>query len=94
MKICRIIPMSIPPTVLAPSVEFPLAPTPLANISGRSPTIIASEVIKIGRRRATAPRIALHVIDIPVRRRSRANSTMRMAFFAKRPMSMIRAICI
>ena len=41
-----------------PSVRLPLAPAPEANISGSRPTIIANDVIKIGRRRAAAPNTA------------------------------------
>ena len=53
-----------------------------------------NDVIRIGRRRAAAPKTAAHVILIPIRRRSRANSTISMAFFANKPTNMIKAICI
>lgn len=48
----------------------------------------------IGRRRAAAPNTAAQVILIPILRRSRANSTIKMAFLANRPINMMRAICI
>ena len=53
-----------------------------------------SEVIRMGRRRAAAPNTAAHVMLIPILRRSKANSTIRMAFLANRPISMINAICM
>ena len=77
-----------------PSVRLPLAPAPDAIINGIKPTIMASDVIKIGRKRAAAPSTAAHVILIPILRRSRANSIIKMAFFANRPINMINAICI
>ncbi len=52
IKICRIIPINIPPMAEVPSVRLPLAPAPDASINGIKPTIMASDVIKIGRRRA------------------------------------------
>ena len=55
--------------------------------------IMAMEVIKIGRKRAAAPWREAAVMLIPIFRRSSANSTMRMAFFARRPMSMMSEIC-
>ena len=93
MKIWQIMPMNIPPTAAVPKARLPLAPTPIASINGISPTTMASEVIKIGRRRAPAPKTAAQVILIPILRRSRANSTIKMAFLAKSPINMIKAIC-
>ena len=43
---------------------------------------------------SAAPSTAAHVILIPILRRSRANSIIKMAFFANRPINMINAICI
>ena len=94
MKIWQIIPINIPPMAPVPSVLLPLAPTPLANISGNRPITMASEVIRIGRRRADAPSTAAETMLMPDWRRSRANSVIRMAFLANRPISMIRAICM
>lgn len=48
------VPSSIPPTVPTPTDMFPLAPTPLANISGSIPNTMVSEVMSMGRRRALA----------------------------------------
>ena len=86
--------MNIPPIAAVPNVRLPCAPTPNANIIGNNPTTIANEVIKIGRKRAAAPNTAAHVILIPIRRRSKANSTIKIAFFANKPTNMIKAICI
>ena len=55
--------------------------------------IIANEVIRIGRRRAAAPETAAEAIDMPLSRRASANCTIRIAFLANRPISMISAIC-
>ena len=46
--------MNIPPTVPTPMEMFPLAPTPLANMSGSIPKIIVRDVIRIGLSRALA----------------------------------------
>ena len=92
-NIWHIIPINIPPMAVAPSERLPLAPTPRANIIGSRPIIMASEVIRIGRRRAAAPRTAAHVMLMPILRRSSANSTIRMAFLARSPINMIIAIC-
>ena len=43
---------------------------------------------------AEAPSTADHEMAIPVRRRSRANCTIRMAFLARSPISMMSAICM
>ena len=71
-----------------------LAPTPWANIKGSKPIIIAKEVIKIGRKRADAPDMAASLILMPVFLLSSANSVIKMAFFANKPINIIKAICI
>ena len=93
MSTWSIMPMSIPPIEPVPRARLPLAPAPVANIMGRRPMIMASEVMRMGRRRAVAPWMAALTTDMPVRRRSTANSTIRMAFLARRPISMMSAIC-
>ena len=94
MNIWNIIPINMPPTAAVPRERLPLAPTPKANIIGRRPIIIANDVMRIGRRRAPAPSTAAHVMLMPILRRSSANSTIRIAFFANRPISMISEICV
>jgi murein DD-endopeptidase MepM/ murein hydrolase activator NlpD len=44
--------------------------------------------------RAAAPKTADHETAMPKRRRSRANCTIRLAFLASRPMSMMSDICM
>ena len=73
---------------------MPLAPTPNENIIGNKPTIIAKEVIKIGRKRALAPKTAAQVMLIPILRRSKANSVIKIAFLANKPINIIKAICV
>ena len=87
------VPINIPPTVPTPIEMLPLAPTPLANISGSIPNIIVSEVMRIGRRRTFAADMAAIVMDIPSSRFCDAYSVRRMAVFASSPMSMSRPIC-
>ena len=83
----------MPPTAPVPSVLLPLAPTPDANIIGKSPNTRANDVMRIGRKRAPAPCMAAPTMDMPVRRRSNANSVIRIAFLAKSPINMINDIC-
>jgi len=52
----------------------------------------ANEVIKIGRRRKRAPSSAASSSGLPFSYSSFANSTIRIAFFAANPMSMIKPI--
>lgn len=93
IKIWNNIPINIPPMADVPSERLALAPTPNENIKGNRPIIMAKDVIKIGRRRAPAPSTAAQEMLIPIFRRSRANSTIKMAFLANRPINMISAIC-
>ena len=76
----------MPPTVPTPTEMLPLAPTPCANISGNMPKIIVSEVIKIGRKRIRDASMVASMRSPPLSCNSLANSTIRMAFFADRPM--------
>ncbi len=74
--------------------EFRLyAPAPVAVAIGRTPITNANEVIRIGRNRCRAASLAESMIDSPSRRwRSTPNSTIRIAFFVSRPISMTRPI--
>ena len=54
----------------------------------------ANEVIRIGRSLSQAPCNAACSIDSPCSRLSFANSTIRIAFFAASPTSMISPICV
>ncbi|MNC59873.1 hypothetical protein D3C75_1097110 [compost metagenome] len=69
------------------------APAPLARISGITPRMKANEVMMIGRKRNRAAASAASTGPLPFSISVRANSTIRMAFFAARPMSITRPIC-
>ena len=84
---------SMPPMTTVPRMRRDTAPAPLANHNGVEPRIKAKEVIRIGRKRIRAPVSAASTRDLPFSYSSRANSTMRIAFFAARPMSITRPIC-
>ena len=85
---------AIPPTTVVPIAFREAAPAPLAMTSGRQPTMNASEVITIGRIRSRAASIAACRTGMPRSTRTLANSTIRIAFFAAKPMSMTRPICM
>ena len=62
--------------------------------SGTQPRMNAKDVIRIGRSRSFAPSSAASTRPMPfLRARALANSTIRIAFFAARPISMTRPIC-
>ena len=88
------VPSSIPPIVPTPTDMFPLAPTPLANISGSIPNTMVSEVMSMGRRRALAAAMAAALIDMPWRRRADAYSVSSMAVLESSPMSMMSPVCM
>ena len=67
-------------------------PGPEANRRGSSPSMKASDVITIGRKRSLAAVRAACTASTPLSTSSLANSTMRMAFFATRPTSITRPI--
>ena len=70
------------------------APAPVAMASGRQPMMNAKLVMRIGRRRRPAASIAALTGSMPRSTRTFANSTMRIAFFAARPMIMMMPICM
>ncbi|MNC66514.1 hypothetical protein D3C76_1654670 [compost metagenome] len=69
-------------------------PAPLENTSGTTPMMNAMEVIRIGRRRRRLASIAACTMVRPCISSSRANSTIRIAFFADSPTSTIRPIWV
>src|SRR5690554_6384720 len=71
---------------------FPWAPIPVENTKGESPTTKAKDVIRIGRNLALAPSKAALFLQNPARRLCRANSTIRIAFLANSPISIINPI--
>ena len=68
------------------------APAPLASISGTTPRMNAKAVIKMGRNRSRADSSAASSMDMPSSCLALANSTIRIAFLAARPISMMRPI--
>ena len=71
----------IPPNTTVPMACWLAAPAPVATISGTTPRMKANEVITMGRNRRRVASTAASVMDMPSRScRSRANSTIRMAF--------------
>ncbi len=84
----------MPPNTVVPIDCRLAAPAPVANISGTTPRMKAKAVIRIGRRRSRR-RFHRRVDDRQalLARGALANSTIRMAFFAARPISMTKPIC-
>ena len=83
---------SIPPTTVDPSTRRETAPDPVAIASGTHPRMKAKAVIRIGRKRSFAASSAASMTGRPFSTSSLANSTIRIAFLAARPISMIRPI--
>ena len=84
---------SMPPMTVVPIICRATDPAPDAVHNGTQPRINAKEVIRIGRRRSLAPSSAASTRGLPFSYSSLANSTIRMAFLAARPMSITRPIC-
>ena len=70
-----------------PTALWLAAPAPRAMTRGMTPKMKVSAVIKIGRKRSLAAFTAESTILWPCAWRSRAYSTMRMAFLVARPIS-------
>ena len=84
-------PETIPPAAPILIEWFPKADGPVARIIGINPTTNANEVMIIGRKRNFAASNEDAKSDFPARRRWMAYSTIRMAFLANNPISMIKA---
>ena len=84
---------SIPPITVVPMICRATDPAPVAVHNGTHPSMNAKDVIKIGRKRSRAPWSAASARGFPLSYSSLANSTIRIAFFAARPMSMTSPIC-
>ena len=78
---------SMPLITTVPRMRREAAPAPVAIHSGRQPKMKANDVIRIGRSRTLAPSSAAVTASAPASRRALANSTIRIAFFAARPIS-------
>ena len=66
---------------------------PREKAIGTEPRIVASDVMRIGRKRSAAASLAASCQELPSSRRWLATSTMRMPFFVTKPMSTIEPIC-
>ena len=86
MKMPKKVAAIIPPITPIPMEFCAAAPAPVAIASGVTPRMNASEVIRIGRSRSRAASTAASTVDRPRVSRSRANSMIRIAFLAARPM--------
>jgi len=82
----------MPPITPVPIACWLFEAAPVAMASGTTPKMKASEVITIGRNRSVAASIAARTTEVPGFQRSRANSTIRIAFLAERPMIVISPI--
>ena len=82
----------MPPITPVPIACRALAPAPLEIASGNTPMMKANEVIRIGRKRSLAASITASRSGLPCWRSAMANSTIRIAFFAARPITVIRPI--
>ncbi|MNI37669.1 hypothetical protein D3C73_917710 [compost metagenome] len=69
-----------------------LAPAPVEIAIGMTPMMNANDVIRIGRKRRRAASMVASRRVLPAARCSTANSTIRIAFFAARPITVIRPI--
>jgi hypothetical protein len=83
----------MPPTTAVPSGRRDSPPAPRPSASGRMPKMVASVVMRIGRRRMRAAPTTASTSSMPRARRWFANSTTRIAFLVTSPISMMRPIC-
>ena len=93
IKIAMTVAASMPPITVVPRMCRELAPAPVDSTSGSTPRMKANAVMRIGRRRRRAPASAASTSDAPRSCSTLANSTMRIAFLAARPITMTRPIC-
>ena len=84
----------MPATTALPMDTRAPAPGPVATASGRQPRMNANEVIRIGRRRRRDASTAASTTPMPFSIFILAYSTIKIAFLAARPISIIKPICI
>ncbi len=82
----------MPPKTVTPIVFLDAAPAPVANASGNTPRINARDVMMIGRKRSRTASSVDCISSSPRSTLILANSTIRMAFFADKPISVINPI--
>ena len=81
----RTVAESIPPITQIPISLRPAAPAPVLMASGSTPSMNANDVINIGRKRMRDASITDSDKRCPLSYNSLANSTIRIAFLAERP---------
>src|ERR1700712_3723342 len=89
----RLVAASIPPKTVQPIVLRATELAPVAKANGITPNIKAMDVIKIGRNRNFTESNVAAIIGMPLSTLSFANSTIKMAFFADKPINVIKPIC-
>ena len=80
---------NIPPTTVVPIICLLALPAPELRAKGKVPTINAKEVITMGLNLKLAASIVASKSYIPSLNLSIANSTIKIAFFADNPTSVI-----
>ncbi len=83
----------IPPNTVNPIVLRATAPAPVANTNGITPKINAMDVIKMGRNLSLTASTVDCINSSPLSTLTLAYSTIRIAFLAARPISVIKPIC-
>ena len=78
---------------LASGAVEKLVPAVLILVAGMLVIRIVMTVIRIGRRRSRQASSAASMIVMPCLRRSAANSVMRIAVLANKPINMITPVC-
>src|SRR5215207_6297950 len=85
-KMPNVVAAIMPPATPVPTAMRLDAPAPRAISSGTMPSTNASDVMMIGRNRSFTAASVASIVLLPCASSSIANSTMRIAFFAARPM--------
>ena len=80
----------MPPITPVPMARWAPELAPVAMASGSTPRMNANDVIRIGRKRRREASSVDSTRPLPSAYRSFANSTIRIAFLADRPMMVIR----
>ena len=72
---------------------LPTAPAPPSTASGIIPITMVETVIRMGRRRSLQAPMAASKMDKPSSRFWMANSVIRMAVLATKPINMMTPVC-
>ena len=91
-RTARIVAEIMPPSTPVPMACWLFDAAPEAMARGTTPKMKASEVMTIGRKRSVDASMVASTSDLPGFQRSLANSTIRIAFLAERPMIVMRPI--